>query len=143
MKVWSAFEYCARRARLFRSGFKRTMSSCENAQLQSHILADEMPLLRKQVLLSDAENLGKEFNLFAIHRAPQGFDIGDFLSRHVDVAQQMQMSNEVILRPAPLIAQPCDLSSNYICVFHPSLRQPALPPVSIGHTFRCIKSEIP
>ena len=30
---------------------------------------------RKQGLLSYSENLGKEFNLFAIHRAPRCFDV--------------------------------------------------------------------
>jgi hypothetical protein len=43
------------------------------------------------------------------------------------------MSNEVILRPATLIAQPRDLPSNYICVFHPrTLRLPS--PLSASAT---------
>ena len=102
-----------------------------------------MPLLWKKILFSYAKNLGKEFNLFAIHRTPQGFDIGDFLSRHVDVAQQMQMSHEIILRPTPLIAQPRDLPSNYVCILHPRPRSTAPAPLGTGHTIRCIKLEIP
>ena len=102
-----------------------------------------MPLFWKQVLFSYAENLGKEFNLFAIHRTPQGFDVGNFLPGHVDVAQQMQMRHEVILRPTPLIAQPCNLPSNYVCVLHPRLSPTALARLGTGQTIRCIKLEIP
>jgi hypothetical protein len=86
----------------------------KNAELHFCGLADKVPFLGKQVLLVDAKDLGKELDLFAIHRTPQGFDVGENFSCHINVAEPMQGSNQDVLRPTPLIAQPRHHSPDHI-----------------------------
>jgi hypothetical protein len=88
----------------------------KNADIDAGGLADKMAFFGKQLLLPYAKNLGKKFDLFASHRTPQGFDVGKYFPRHVDVAEQMQFGDQDVLRPASLVAQPRHLPPNYICL---------------------------
>ncbi len=106
----------------------------EDAEFHADFFANEMRLLRKQFLDGHAEDLGKEFDLFAGRRTAERFDVGQNFARHVDATDQMQFGDEIVLRPATLIAQIRDLSSDDICVSHPlsegfsnSLRQIGVP----------------
>jgi hypothetical protein len=91
----------------------------EDAEFHADFFANEVRLLGKQLLHGHAEDLGKEFDLFARRGTAERFDVGEDFSRHVDTADQMQFGHEIVLRPATLIAQIRDLSSDDICVSHP------------------------
>jgi hypothetical protein len=91
----------------------------ENAEIHADLLAYEMPLLGKQFLHWHAEDFGKEFDLFAGRGTAERFDVRQNFARHVDATDQMQFGHEIHLRPATLIPQIRDLSSDDICVSHP------------------------
>jgi hypothetical protein len=85
-------------------------------QLQTDILAHEMALSWKQVLFPDLKDLGEKFDLFAVGWASQRFYIGQDIASHVDISKELQLSNQFVLRPASLVAQPCHVSPYNICV---------------------------
>ena len=91
---------------------------CEDSEFHADLLSNEVRLLRKQFLHGHAENLGEEFNLFARRGTAKRFDVRQDFTRHVYATEQMQFGDEIVLRPATLIAQIRDLSSDDICVLH-------------------------
>lgn len=108
--------------------------SCEDAEFHADLFANEVRLLGKQLLHGHAEDLGKEFNLLARRGTTERFDVSQYFARHVDATDQMQFGNEIVLRPATLIAQIRDLSSDDICVSHALCE---------GSVIHCVKSEFP
>jgi hypothetical protein len=96
---------------------RRAATPRKDAQFHPNLLANEMPLLGKQLLFHHAEYFREKLNLFAGCRTPLDFNVRQNLAGHVDAPEQMQFGNEIALRPAALVAQPRDLPSDYICVF--------------------------
>ena len=105
------------KARLILVGRRRAATPRKDAQFHPDLLANEMPLLGKQLLFHHAEDFREKLNLFAGCRTTLDFDVRENLAGHVDAPEQMQFGDEIALRPAALVAQPCDLPSDYICVF--------------------------
>ena len=92
--------------------------SREDSKFHADLLSSEVRLLRTQFLHRHAEHLGKEFYLLACRGTAERFDVRQDFTCHVDATEQMQFGDEIVLRPATLIAQIRDLSSDDICVLH-------------------------
>src|ERR1043166_7589285 len=99
-------------------------ASREDSEFHADLLSNEVRLLGKQFLHRHAKHFGKEFDLLARRGPAERFHVGENFAGHFDASEQMQFGNEIVLRPATLVAQICDLSSDDICVSHPSSAGP-------------------
>src|SRR5579862_6028752 len=76
----------------------------ELTQFHTHLVAYEMPLFWKQGLFRNAKDLGEEFNLLAVCRTAQRLYVRQDVAGHIDISEQLQLGDQLILRPASLIA---------------------------------------
>src|SRR4051812_44917484 len=94
-------------------------ASREDSEFHADLFSNEVRLLGKQLLHRHAKHLGEELDLLARRGAAERFDVRQDFTCHVDATEQMQFGDEIVLRPATLVAQIRDLSSDDICVSHP------------------------
>lgn len=86
-----------------------------NRCVQTDEMSIRVGLGRKQFCNGHPEHETKEFNLFVRHGATSGFDARQDIAGHV-AAEQLKLSDKLVLSPSPLIAKLRYIRPNNIAV---------------------------
>ena len=87
----------------------------DNAQVEADCPAAEMLFCREQIARRHPKNFSEKLNLLVRNRAALGFDVREDIACHV-AAEELQLPDEVVLRPSPLIAELGHITANDIVV---------------------------